>query len=370
MTSSQLEIQIIGALTAAACALPGVFLILRRMAMLTDAIGHAILLGIVLAFFVVSNLSSPLLIVGAALAGLLTVSLVEGLERTGRIREDAATGITFPLLFGLGVILISRYAGNVHLDVDAVLLGELAYAPFNRVELFGADLGPQALWVMLALLAMNGALISLLYKELKIGTFDAGLAATLGLAPGLVHYLLMASVSMTTVGAFQTAGAILIVSFIVGPPATAYLLTDKLHVMLLLATGIGAVSAVAGYWLAYLLDASIAGSMAVMIGLVFLGAVLLAPEQGVIAGVRRRASQAREFAETMLVIHLFNHEHSAEESRENRVVHLNEHLRWTPEHAREVVDLAVQDGLVRLREDLLELTEAGRSRARDGMAMT
>jgi manganese/zinc/iron transport system permease protein len=167
MTSSQLEIQIIGALTAAACALPGVFLILRRMAMLTDAIGHAILLGIVLAFFVVSNLSSPLLIVGAALAGLLTVSLVEALERTGRVREDAATGITFPLLFGLGVILISRYAGNVHLDVDAVLLGELAYAPFNRVELFGADLGPQALWVMLALLVMNGALVSLLYKELR-----------------------------------------------------------------------------------------------------------------------------------------------------------------------------------------------------------
>ena len=139
----------------------------------------------------------------------------------------------------------------------------------------------------------------------------------------------MASVSMTTVGAFQTAGAIMIVSLIVGPPATAYPLTDRLHVML-----------------------------------------LLAPEQGVIAGIRRRASQAREFAETMLTIYPFNHEHSAEESRENRVVHLNERLRWTPERAREVVRLAVGDGLVRQRVEVLELPQAGRTRARDGMAMT
>ena len=370
MTSAQLDIQLVAVVTAVACALPGCFLVLRRTAMVSDAISHSVLLGIVLAFFVVESLTSPLLVAGAALTGVLTVALVEAIKSTGLVREDAAIGLVFPALFSIGVVLVSRYAGDVHLDTDAVLLGELAFTPLDRLVVAGWDLGPRSLVAMSAILVVNLAAISLLYKELKIGTFDAGLAATLGLAPGLVHYLLMASVSMTTVGAFQTAGAILIVSFIVGPPATAYLLTDKLNVMLLLAVGIGAASAVAGYWLAYLLDASIAGSMAVMIGLVFLGAVLLAPEQGVIAGVRRRASQAREFAETMLVIHLFNHEHSAVESRENRVRHLNEHLRWTPEHAREVVDLALSDGLVRQRDELLELTETGRMRARDGMAMT
>jgi manganese/zinc/iron transport system permease protein len=370
MTESQLEIQIIGALTAAACALPGVFLVLRRMAMLTDAISHAILLGIVLAFFVVENLNSPLLIVGAALAGLLTVSLVEALERTGRVREDAATGIVFPLLFGLGVILISRYAGNVHLDLDAVLLGELAYAPFNRLEIGGVDLGPQALWVMLALILLNGLLILLLYKELKLATFDPALAATLGLMPGLVHYLLMASVSVTTVGAFQTAGAILVVAFIVGPPATAYLLTNRLGTMLLLSMAIGAVAAVTGYWLAYLIDSSIAGAMAVMIGLLFLVALLLSPEQGVIAGIRRRGRQAREFTQTMLVIHLFQHEGRPEASRENRVSHLSEHLRWTPELAQRVVALAERNGLVRSEAGTLSLTDRGRSRAREGIAGT
>ena len=143
MTQSQLDIQLIGAVTAAACAIPGVFLILRRMAMLTDAIGHAILFGIVVAFFAIGDLNSPLLIIGAALAGLLTVSLVEMLERTGRVRADAATGIVFPLLFGIGVILVSKYADNVHLDIDSVLLGEIAFAPFNRIEVGGVDLGPR-----------------------------------------------------------------------------------------------------------------------------------------------------------------------------------------------------------------------------------
>ncbi|MBI2485429.1 MAG: metal ABC transporter permease, partial [Deltaproteobacteria bacterium] len=139
MIIQHLEIQLIAAVVAVACALPGSFLILRRMAMMSDAISHAILLGIVLAFFVVHDLSSPLLIISAALTGLITVSLVEILNRTGLVREDAAIGLVFPVLFSIGVILISRYAGDVHLDTDAVLLGELAFAPFDRLIIWGHD---------------------------------------------------------------------------------------------------------------------------------------------------------------------------------------------------------------------------------------
>ena len=216
---------------------------------------------------------------------------MELLERSGRERADAAAGIVFPLLFGIGVILVSKYAENVHLDVDAVLLGELAFAPFSRVEIGGGDLGPQALWVMLAILALNVIFVTLFYKELKLATFDSALAATLGFAPALVHYLLMTSVSITTVGAFQAAGAILIVAFIVGPPATAFLLTRNLARMVVLAVVIGAASAVLGYWLAYLIDSSIAGAMALMtFAAVFLAALLLSPEQGVVAGARAEGS--------------------------------------------------------------------------------
>jgi manganese/zinc/iron transport system permease protein len=195
MTMPQIEIQLVAAVVAVTCSLPGVFLILRRMAMMSDAISHSILLGIVLAFFVTKDISSPFLIIAAALTGVLTVSLVELLNRTGLVRQDAAIGLVFPLLFSIGVILISRYAGKVHLDTDAVLLGEIAFAPFNRLEMFGYDLGPKAFYLMSGILMLNLLFIIFFYKELKLATFDAGLAAVLGFSPGLIHYGLMALVS-------------------------------------------------------------------------------------------------------------------------------------------------------------------------------
>ena len=139
MSPAQFEIQLIASMVAVACALLGVFLVLRRMAMMSDAISHTVLLGIVIAFFITRSITSPLLLIGAALMGVLTVSLVELINRTRLVREDAAIGLVFPAIFSIAVIMISRFAGDVHLDTDAVLLGELAFAPFNRLHIFGLD---------------------------------------------------------------------------------------------------------------------------------------------------------------------------------------------------------------------------------------
>ena len=367
MTQPQLEIQLIAMVVAAACALPGVFLVLRRVAMMSDAISHAILPGLVLAFFVTEDLASPFLIVAAAATGLLTVVLIEALSRTRRVKEDAAIGLVFPVLFSVGVVLIARFASDVHLDVDAVLLGELAFAPFDRFEIGGADLGPRALWVMGPVLLLNLAFLAVFYKELKLSTFDAGLAAALGFAPGVLHYALMGLVSVTAVGAFDAVGSILVVALMVGPPAAAYLLTDRLTGMLALSAGIGVACALVGYWTANLFDTSIAGAMATAVGVAFGLAFAFAPERGLVAQARRRKRQRRSFAETMLAVHLLHHEHTPEEGRECRVSHLHEHLRWTPEFARFAVEAAVRDGFVRRSADRLALTDAGRSFAREGM---
>lgn len=289
--SPQIEIQLLAAVVAAACALPGVFLILRRMALLSDAISHSVLLGIVLAFFVVRDLGSPVLLLGAAAMGVLTVALVEMMHRTRLVREDAAIGLVFPALFSLGVILISRYAGDVHLDLDAVLLGEIAFAPFDRLVVGGRDLGPRGLWVMGSILLLNAAAITVFYKELKLTTFDAALAAALGFSPAVVHYGFMTLVSITAVGAFDAVGSILVIALMIAPPAAAYLLTDRLSAMLLLSVRIGVSSAISGYWLAHLLDASIAGAMATMAGAHFALALLFAPEQGIVARALRRRRQ-------------------------------------------------------------------------------
>lgn len=367
MTTEQIEIQLIAVVVAAACAIPGVFLVLRRLAMMSDAISHAILPGIVLGFFVTHDLNSPLLVIGASVAGILTVVLVELILSTRLLKEDAAIGLVFPLLFSIGVVLIARYAGEIHLDTDAVLLGELAFAPFDRLVLFGVDWGPKAFTTMTGIFVANAVFVLAFYKELKLSTFDAGLAAALGFAPAVLHYVLMTLVSVTAVGAFDAVGSILVVALMIGPPAAAYLLTDRLSRMIGISMLFGALSAIAGYWMAFALDASIAGCMAVAVGGIFAVVLLAAPHRGIVASYRRRWRLKWTFAEKMLSIHLQQHEGRPEEARENRAAHLQEHLRWKPEFAERVVRHAERDGLVVRRNGFLVLTEAGRALASEAI---
>lgn len=364
MTSAQLEIQLIATVTAIACALPGVFLVLRRLALVSDAISHAVLLGIVLAFFVTKDLTSPFLFIAAVLTGLLMVGLVELINRTRLVKEDAAVGIVFPVLFSIGVILISRYAGDVHLDTDAVLMGELAFAPFDRFVIFGTDLGPRGLYVMGGVLLLNLIFITVFYKELKLATFDHALAATLGFAPAVLHYTLMGFVSLTAVGAFDIVGSILVVALMIAPPAAAYMITDRLSRMLIYSGIIGMLSAVLGYWVAHWLDASIAGAMASMSGVMFIIAFLFAPDRGILAIQLRRRRQKWEFSEVILAIHLMHHENLPETNRENHLNHLGEHIRWNEKFANDVVRRSIKSGIVNLDNDLLILTPAGRKIAR------
>ncbi|MFV9507561.1 MAG: metal ABC transporter permease [Oscillochloridaceae bacterium umkhey_bin13] len=364
--SYELEVIILAMLTAAACALLGTFLVLRRTAMISDAISHTILFGIVLAFLIIGDLRSPWLLVGATLTGLLTVWLVELLSRSKRVKEDTAIGLVFPLLFSLAVIMISRFAGNVHLDEHTILLGELAFAPFDRVTLLGLDL-PRGFWVMGGILLLNGLFIGLLYKELKLSTFDAGLAAALGFAPVLLHYGLMSLVSLTAVGAFDAVGAILVIALMIGPPAAAYLLTDRLSSMLGLSVLIGMLSALAGYGLAVALNTTIAGAMATMVGVSFVLVYLLAPQRGLVAGLRRRQRQRWLFAQQMLAAHLLQHEDTPEASEECRAATLGEHLRWEPIFVAGVLQRAEQAELVRREGDLVRLTEQGRTLAVEAM---
>lgn len=272
--NAAVEIQLIAALTAAGCAIPGVFLLLRKMSMVSDSITHTILLGIVLAFFATDDLSSPFLLVGAAIMGPVTVWLTELLTKTRLVSEDSATGIVFPLLFSIAVILITKYAGTAHLDTDSVLLGELAFAPFDRMVVFGLDIGAKGLYISGGLLVINITFVSVFFKELQVVSFDPVLAAVMGFSPTLVHYSLMTAASLTAVGAFEAVGSVLVTAFMIAPAAAAYLITDNLKKMLFIAVGIGAVSGVLGYHTAMLLEVSIAGCMACWTGLFFLGAFL------------------------------------------------------------------------------------------------
>jgi len=361
--SAALEILLVAVVTAVAAALPGTFLVLRRLAMVSDAISHAILPGIVVAFFATGDLSSPLLVAGAAATGVLTVALIEAVNRSRLLPEDAAIGLVFPALFALGVVLVSRYAGDVHLDTDVVLLGELAFAPFDRFVVGGRDFGPIALWIMGGILLINLAFIAVVFKELKLATVDAGLAAALGLKPALLHYGLMTVVSITAVGAFDAVGSILVVALMIAPPATAYLLAERFLPMLALGALTAALAAAAGCGIAFLLDVSIAGAMATTCGVLFAAAFLLAPRRGLLVQIRRRAVQRLEFSVTMLLVHLLHHEHAPDAVEECRRATLHHHLRWGDGFTRQVVRQAEQRDLAVGAGELVALTDSGRERA-------
>lgn len=355
MNSAQIEIQLIASLVAIACAIPGTFLVLRKMAMISDAISHSILPGIVVGFFITQDLNSPLLIVLAALTGVITVVLVEYIQKTGLVKEDTAIGLVFPALFSIGVILIAKNANDVHLDVDAVLVGELALAPFDRLIVSGVDIGPKSLWIIGIILLITITLLIAFFKELKVSTFDKGLAASLGFSPAIIHYGLMTVSSVTTVGAFDAVGAILVVALMIAPAATAYLLTTNLKKMLALAIFFGIFSAISGYWLAHLLDASIAGSITTMLGLLFLAVYLFAPSKGVIAVMYREKQQRTEVSLLTFLLHLKNHN----EVEERHVNHLREHINWQKVRAKTVLELALKNNMIVVDNDIVSLTKKG-----------
>ena len=355
MNSAQFEIQLIASLVAIACAIPGTFLVLRKMAMISDAISHSILPGIVVGFFITHDLNSPLLILLAAFTGIITVVLVEYIQKTGLVKEDTAIGLVFPALFSIGVIMIAKNANDVHLDVDAVLLGELAFAPFDRLLINGTDIGPKSLWIIGIILLITIGLLIAFFKELKISTFDKGLAASLGFSPAIMHYGLMSVSSITTVSAFDAVGAILVVALMIAPAATAYLLTKDLKKMLVLAITFGVFSAISGYWFAHWLDASIAGSITTMLGLLFLAVYLFAPSKGLISVMYREKQQRTEVSLLTFLLHLNNHN----EAEERHVNHLNEHINWQKVRSKTVLDLAEKNNMITIENNVVSLTEKG-----------
>ena len=270
------------ALVGLSCGIVGVFLILRKTAMMADAISHTVLLGIVVAFIITGEVSGTAMLIGGIMAGLLTTFLVQSLHALD-VQHDAAMGIVFTTLFAIAVILISTSVGNAHLDVQHALMGEITFVPFHMITLPLIGEIPQATALLVLVLASVLFFIIAFYKEWKITSFDPALAASLGIPVLFLHYVFMGLVSVTTVASFDAVGAIMVVAMLITPAASAYLWTDKLFVMLILSGTFGFISAVAGYYIAAWIDTSISGSMALATGIVFMISFIFSPKHGLIA---------------------------------------------------------------------------------------
>ncbi|HEY0008085.1 MAG TPA: metal ABC transporter permease, partial [Tepidisphaeraceae bacterium] len=236
-----------GAACAMACALLGNFLVLRKISLMGDAISHALLPGIVVAFLLSGSRASVPMFIGAAGAGILTAWLAEWLRGRAKVDEGASLGVVFTSLFAIGLILLQQFASQIDLDVDCVLNGDLESSIIEHTLSIGGYDVPQVLAVLVVVLVINLAVVVIFYKELKISSFDPQLATTLGINARLMHYLLMSLTAVTTVAAFEAVGPILVIAMLIVPAATAYLLTDRLPVMIALSLVIAAMSAGLGH---------------------------------------------------------------------------------------------------------------------------
>lgn len=297
-------IVIVGAVTAVACALPGCFLVLRKMSMMGDAISHAVLPGIAAAFLLTGTRSSVTMFVAAAATGILTAVFTQWISRFGRVDRGAAMGIVFTTLFAIGLILIVQAADHVDLDPGCVLYGAMELAPLDTRSILGFDV-PRAALTIGSVMLVNLVVIAALFKELRLSSFDSGLADTLGFSSNLLHYLLMTLVAVTTVAAFEAVGSIIVIAMLIVPPATALLMTRHLVAMLAIASGIGILSAGLGHLAAITVPrwfgfsgTSSSGMMATAAGFLFVLAWLFGPSDGIVSGWWSRRKNGEQESDT------------------------------------------------------------------------
>ncbi len=352
------EILMLVIVTAMATSLIGVFLVLRGLSMMTDAISHTILLGIVIAYYFVNDLNSPYLLVGATMMGVLTVYLIEGVMKVKHVDKGAAIGIVFTMLFSVAIIIVNTALRNVHLDIHTVLLGKLEFSVFNRAAFAGIDL-PVSLWVMAVVLLINVTVYATLFKEIKLVSFDSALAGALGFLPGLIFYIMMTLASLTAVAAFDAVGAILVIALMVGPPATALFFSKSLFYTILYTLAVSVFNGVLGYQLSVLFDVTISGMIATMTLVSFLLGLTFSPRKGLLSQWVTMKSQKRYVAFITLLEHIRNHQHEAEEELNVHTIH--EHFSWKQSSMDRMIEKGEKQGLIEIRDNLLCLTRKGRS---------
>lgn len=359
---ANLWILLIMIVVSMATSILGVFLVLRKMSMQIDAISHTVLLGIVLSFMIVMDLNSPLLIIGASLMGVVTVFLGELLVKTKKTDEESAIGVIFPLLFSIAVIIVTLYFSGVHLDIDAVLLGKVELSVFDQLVINGVKIGPKSLYIILSVFIINLLFVGIFYKELKLISFDEALAKTLGFMPALIHYILMALISLTAVTSFNIVGSILVISLMIAPPATALLITKDLFKTILYSLLIGIINSVLGFFSAIVIfkgEVTIAGMVSSFSLITFLFVLIFNPKNGVIYTIYKRYHQKYEFSFIVLILHIGNHQNLEDEEHEIKEDLIPKELKWSLKKYQRLLKHGFEKKLLYRFNGKINLTDKG-----------
>ena len=339
-------------MTSLACGILGPFIVLRNLSMTADALSHSVLLGIVTAFLIVKDLESPALTVGAAVFGLLTVFAVESLSKKNLVKKDDALGIIFPMFFALAVVIITKFFRNVHLDVDIVLMGNPLFAPFVRI--FNI---PRSFFNMLILFIINLIFVIVAYKPLKMSTFDKNYAVLQGVKMNLLFYALMTLTSLTCVTAFDSVGAILVISLFVAPAASAYLITKDLKHTIVLTLVYGILNSIIGYFLGVLWNVSISGMCSVA-GMVTCILTVIFNQNGIIYREIKKHKNKTKLGNELVLIHIYRHPQNKAELGFDTI---HKHLNWSFTKSDKHISCLLKNNLILKNHELklYELSDKG-----------
>lgn len=286
---------LIGTFAAIACALPGNFLVLRKQALIGDAISHVVLPGIVVAFLITGSVTTWPMMLGAGSAALVAVALIEAVRRLGKIEPGAAMGVVFTAMFAGGVLLLEQSdTSSVHLDVEHALFGNLESLIWLDATGWHSLFDPAALATLpVELIRIAAALVGvaafvwLFWRPLKLSTFDEGFAQTLGVRTGPLGLALVVVAAIAAVAAFDAVGSIIVIAMFICPPAAARMMTNQLEHQIAWSVGFATLASVLGYvlagygplWLGADNAVSAAGMIATVSGLILAGTALYGPHR-------------------------------------------------------------------------------------------
>ncbi|MGI6781270.1 MAG: metal ABC transporter permease [Acholeplasmataceae bacterium] len=360
MTSS-LAIILIAVVTAIASSIIGLFLVLRKMSMLIDAISHTVLFGIVVGFLITNDINSPWVVIAATATGVFTSWLIELLIKSKKISEDAATGVVFPLLFSIAILIVSSpntNLRNTNINVDSIFIGHIELASLELLHV-GAITIPKNLILPLIILLINIVFIVVFYKELKIMSFDEALAKVLGFSPIIIHYLLTTLVSATAVIAFDLVGAIMVVSLMIGPGATALMVTKDLKQTILVTILVAVFNVLVGYFIGDFLVLPISGGISVTTMIVFLITALGNHRSGIIVNIFKRRQLKYIYKVVAMLVHVKNHEGAADEREEIALDTIISMLNWSEKEFNDVYEYTLSKNYIKLENNIIRITTEG-----------
>lgn len=361
MFSIEFEIVIVIILSAITCSIPGAFLVMRRNYYAADTTNRSAMLGIAVALIFSSYLSSPLVIILGSLTAGLAMILIKKIKEFTSFRAKGLSIIISSAFLCFGILIAANLSFNntTNFDLSIIYLGETAFTYFNRLRVFGVDIGSYALYAVSFVLVINIILVTVFYKEFKIDGVDKNYAASIQMKESTIDYLLLIMTSLSVSVSFQTAGIFMTSAFILGPAATALFYTKRLSTLAFVSVFISSVACLAGFGIAWPNEVSISGTIVSFLGVLFIVSVIFSPEEGLVKKYFDNLT-AQKRLEEYIIMDILN-----SEIIDCREKHINEEisssLKWKLMKVSYIMNKLKAENKIEIVQNKVQLTEEGKT---------